>query len=637
MNGESMLCGRRVALAIGLLAELLAACGGGGSDGGTTSLAPQIAMTLTSFGGTVAQGQSITFGVTVTGSNGFTGPATITVAGAPAGVSAIASASQFVGNTTTSTVSITVSTAVGAGMYPLTVTGSGSGVESVTRSFALTVTALAGGFTIAASAPTVTLAQGSSATSTITIARTGGFAGSVGLAATGMSNGLTATFAPASATGTNATLSLTASSVAVIGTVTLTITGSAASLPVQTISAQVTVVPGASGGAGSVMVDFSGCGAEAKPIWFAYQDGGGTWTRVTSTNDIYRFMVTASAGGYAFAVRPAANASSVAVKLLSRTELTTAPINFCRVPRGNKTVVATVSAVGTNQQAAVNLGGSTVHVPASATVSIPNIPNGPFDLVAWRMNGQRGLNTPGDSKGIILRDVNVPDGGSAGIVDFDAATAAPMFWGGMSFTGANSGDAFTGSMSYYTGPRESCTAALLYNFSTTTPSVPVGVWGFPAAAQRPTDFYVLNVVATNGVFIRMVQQSFHTPGGEGSFLHFGGSVSTPVVSDVPGGAYRRLQVVGTTPGEYSSTVIFLYANALGDKAVAIETSVAWLGGNAATLTFPDFSGVSGWDSSWIPGAQAPVLWTFGGTAASFSGLPCTEGALFRAGYVSGEK
>ena len=66
-----MLSGRRVAMAIGLLSQLLSACGGG-SDGGGTAPDAQIAMTLTSSGATVTQGESITFGVTVTGSNGFT-------------------------------------------------------------------------------------------------------------------------------------------------------------------------------------------------------------------------------------------------------------------------------------------------------------------------------------------------------------------------------------------------------------------------------------------------------------------------------------------------------------------------------------------------------------------------------------
>jgi hypothetical protein len=623
-----------VRLTMGALVVAIAACGGDGNDGAGPIPQPQIALSLTSSGATVGAGGSLTFDVTVTGSNGFTGPATITVTGTPTGVTAGVSTPRVAGSTTTSTVNITVGAGLSSGTYPLVVMASGSGVASVTGSFVLIVTA-AGGFTIAASAQAITLTQGSSSTNTITITRTGGFAGSVGLTATGMSSGLSAAFTPPNAPDASATLTVTASGIAVTGTATVTIVGSAAALPAQTIPIQVTVIPRQSSGAGSVIVDFSGCGTALRPIWFAYQDGAGAWTRVASSSDIYRFTVSEGAGGYAYTLRSAPGASAVAVKLMSRAELIGAPINACHAVSGNKRVSATVSAVETSQQATVNLGGSTVHVPASATVTIPNVPNGTFDLVAWRMNGVRGLNTPSDSRGVIIRDVNVPEGASAGVIDFGLAASEPSAYGDMDFTGANAGDVFTGDMSYYTGSRESCTKALLYTFSNTTPRIPVGVWGFPGAAQRSSDFYAVTAVATKGQSTRSVQQSFHTAGTV-SFLHFGAPVSMPVVNDVPGSPYRRLHVAGTTPVEYSSTMAFSYGSAAADKSAAIQATVAWLGGNTASLSFPDFTAVAGWDNSWVPATATNVLWSFGGTGASFSGLPCVEGALLRTAFVSGE-
>ena len=618
--------------AISLACTLAAGCGGG-SDTGVAGPAPEIAITLSSSVATVTPGESISFGVTVTGSNGFTGPATIAVTGAPAGVTASAAAPQFSGSTTTSTVNIAVGPAVSAGTHMLTVTGSGSGVQSVTRSFALTVGALPGGFTIAASAPTITLPRGSSTTATITITRSGGFAGNVGLSATGMSNGLTATFAPASASGSGATLTLTANSVAAIGTVTVTIIGSAGTLGNETTTMQVTVMPRPDGGAGSVAVDFSGCAAGAKPVWFAFQDGNGAWTRVTSTDDIYRFTISSHAGGYAFTTRGDATTSAVTVNLLTWNELTAAPISICPVPNGNKTVMATVLGVNDQQTATVSLGGSSVIVPSSSTVSVSNVPNGTFDLVAWRLNKARGSNHATDSKGVIVRDVNVADGASAGVVSFDAEPWQPTLWPG-DLGGGVSGETYSGSMSYFTGPRERCVGALLYNFTNSTPTIPVGAWGFPESVQRPTDFYVLRAVATAGPSTRIAQRSFHLMGGR---VDFGASVAPPLVSELPGAPSKRLQVIGATPAEYSSAVSFSYATLSGEKSGAIHATVAWLGGNAATLAYPDFTGVSGWDSSWLPAASSPVLWTFGGTAVTFVGAPCVEGASLKAAYISGEK
>jgi hypothetical protein len=79
-------------------------------------------------------------------------------------------------------------------------------------------------FTLSASPSSVTVQQGSQATSTITIAPANGFSGTVSLSATGLPSGVTATFNPSTAT-TSSKLTLTASDTAAMGTVTVTIMG----------------------------------------------------------------------------------------------------------------------------------------------------------------------------------------------------------------------------------------------------------------------------------------------------------------------------------------------------------------------------------------------------------------------------
>src|SRR5580658_4875236 len=79
-------------------------------------------------------------------------------------------------------------------------------------------------FSLSASPGSVTIAQGASGTSTISVTPQNGFSGSVGLSATGLPSGVTASFNPASTTSAS-TLTLTASSTATPGTVTVTITG----------------------------------------------------------------------------------------------------------------------------------------------------------------------------------------------------------------------------------------------------------------------------------------------------------------------------------------------------------------------------------------------------------------------------
>jgi Abnormal spindle-like microcephaly-assoc'd, ASPM-SPD-2-Hydin len=84
-------------------------------------------------------------------------------------------------------------------------------------------------FSLSANPNSVTVAQGSSATSTITVTPLNGFSGSVTLSATGLPSGVTAAFSP-NPTSTTSTLTLTAAANATPGAVTVTISGTSGSL-----------------------------------------------------------------------------------------------------------------------------------------------------------------------------------------------------------------------------------------------------------------------------------------------------------------------------------------------------------------------------------------------------------------------
>jgi endo-1,4-beta-xylanase len=91
-------------------------------------------------------------------------------------------------------------------------------------------TPLAANFTLSANPATLTISRGASGTSAITITRSGGFASSVTLGASGLPSGVTATFNPSSTTGTSSTLTLTASGAAATGMTSVTVTGTGGGL-----------------------------------------------------------------------------------------------------------------------------------------------------------------------------------------------------------------------------------------------------------------------------------------------------------------------------------------------------------------------------------------------------------------------
>jgi hypothetical protein len=116
-----------------------------------------------------------------------------------------------------------------------------------TETFTITVTGrTSGSFTLAPSASTLSVAQGSRATDTIAVTDVNGFNGSVTLAVSGLPSGVTAAFGANPTTGSGV-LTLTASSTATVGTATVTITGTSGSLTATTTIALTVTTSGGSG------------------------------------------------------------------------------------------------------------------------------------------------------------------------------------------------------------------------------------------------------------------------------------------------------------------------------------------------------------------------------------------------------
>jgi len=177
--------------------------------------------------------------ITVTSFNGFTGSVTLSATGLPNGVTASFSPNP---TTATSTLTLTASATAAAGTAVVTITGT-SGSVTQTTTLSLTVNGTSS-FTLSTSPKSLAITPGGSGTSAITITPLNGFSGSVTFSASGLPQGVTASFNPNPATTTSA-LTLTASTTAAAGTVTVTITGISGSLTQKiTISLTVTAAPG---------------------------------------------------------------------------------------------------------------------------------------------------------------------------------------------------------------------------------------------------------------------------------------------------------------------------------------------------------------------------------------------------------
>ena len=182
-----------------------------------------------------AAGSSI---ITINPQNGFGGNVVLTASGLPSGVSAVFGTNPA---TTSSLLTLSATGVATIGSVTVTITGT-SGSLTKTTTISLTVNPK-GSYTLSASPNSLAIVQGASGASTITVTPQNGFNGKVGLSASGLPSGVTASFNPSSTAGTS-TLTLTASSSAATGTVTLTITGTSGNLSnATTISLTVTGAP----------------------------------------------------------------------------------------------------------------------------------------------------------------------------------------------------------------------------------------------------------------------------------------------------------------------------------------------------------------------------------------------------------
>jgi hypothetical protein len=243
-----------------------------------TTTSPSFTLSRSASTLSVTQGSSATDTVTVTPENGFTGSVTFTASGLPSGVTASFSPTS---STSSSLLTLTASSTATTGSSTVTITGT-SGSTKATTTIALTVNAkVTTGFSLSASASSLSVTQGSSGTDTIKVTDIGGFTGSVAFTAAGMPSGVTASFNPTSST-SSSVLTLTASSTATTGAFTITVTGTSGT----TATTSFTLNVGTSGG-GSTPV-YIDAGGAASGSWAADEDFSGgtayTYTNAVSTS-----------------------------------------------------------------------------------------------------------------------------------------------------------------------------------------------------------------------------------------------------------------------------------------------------------------------------------------------------------------
>jgi len=189
--------------------------------------------------------------------NGFNNSIILAATGVPSGVTMTFNPATIpapgVGN---STINIVVFSTTQAGIYPITISATGGGIKQ-TATLTLTIT-VAGqpNFMLSAAPAALSIVQGSQGSSSINSTLSGTFQGAIGLSASGVPSGVTATFSPGtlpSPGSGDSVLTLGVNKSVAVGSYPITVTGNGAGIQ-QTATVTLTVTP--SGALGLPISDF---------------------------------------------------------------------------------------------------------------------------------------------------------------------------------------------------------------------------------------------------------------------------------------------------------------------------------------------------------------------------------------------
>jgi len=540
-----------------------------------------------------------------------------------------------------------------------------------------------GSIQVAVNPATLSIEQGTSGSVTLSLTRGGGFTGAVSLAVSGLPTGITATVSPAqlSASETSASVTATAAAAVAPNTYTATVTATAQGVSQATATYQLTVTAPTSAGKD---VEYRYCDPSEAPIFFAYQDGTGTWRPVTGSTaqgtTKFAFKLAQNRGGVLSVFRSAAptvlgalarggstfaektrwsepmreriraraefaerSVGTVEQSLLadvyetdvlygSVSELTQDGIDNCAISQPTKSVNATVSGVSAGQFGILSLGGvSDVFIGGTSTnpVTFDGVPTGPVDFIATRMTSP---GSPPD-KAVLLRNLNIPDGGSLpSTVDFNAASLVPATaTATISGGGADELEIFTEFVT--------ATSRLLIWFDLAPSTIATRPWaGIPASATTSGDFHTVVVFASpsNSPNYR-VSLKYVGPVAAVN-LALGPTLPNVVVSSQGvGGAYPRFRFQGTIPSEYNKGAAIDVAStlAVGNVFSAIATS-AYLAaaGNALAydITMPDVAALTGFPAAarLTAGVNEVSASAFGFTGPGIFDLQPNIGSEFKA-------
>ncbi len=580
----------------------------------------------------VAQSATGTAAMTVARTS-FSGDVALTAENLPTGVTATFTPATLSAGATSSSLSLAASASAAAGgpATNVTVRARGTGVSDATATIGLTITVgAAGAVSIALSPATDSVVAGSTVNTVVAITRTGGFTGGVNMTVSGVpASGVTTTFAAANpVTGNSVNLTIATLASLAPGTYPLQVRANSAGLTeaLATYTLKIAAPP-------SNSVTWRFCNANRIPLWFAFQDGlTGSWQRVTETTPgVYTFAYGQPQVGVA-AVTSTQGIITTDIRYFGLSEIPGAAAAECteNPAAGTKNLTGSVTGfTAATEVATVSLGNAISSATDQATpaFTISNVVNGPLDLIAVRAN----LITSSALRVLISRGVNAANGASLGTLDLGAGTSFVPASGTVTVTAPNDG-AIQAQNVFATANGSSA--------SFTTAQLSTGVQGtyqgVPDASLVTTDIQRFQATQQVGTTLSRFITRYTRGPTNGLTLAMPSDPGAPTITNIVG-TQPRATVAGALPAAFNNQIRFNFTQSARSRVWNLSATPSGRGGTitAYSLSLPDFSNVTGWQSIWALGSGATDVTStfFGSSGTAPDGTPITGSLFFSIGRL----
>lgn len=376
-----------------------------------------------------------------------------------------------------------------------------------------------------------------------------------------------------------------------------------------------------------LLLDF--CSTEI-PVFFAYQNQGGAWTRVTPDAE----------GTVSFQASPRValaivhqSGSSYTSEYIYTTAAEVAPLSgvACAEQAGTRSLSGSVANLPVGTAAMISMAGQFDYITSpDASYALSALPSGPRDLVAHRETVTASEVFP--DRIIIRRAQDFVNGATIPTLDFNSTEARSVAEHGFTASGLSGNDDnyYLLNFSTQTTRRHSLsTAVQFFNGS------PV-LYGVPTTLTQAGDLHELEVFADGGSSYRGETQYYRFASQRSVAL--GPALTTPQLSTVATSPYLRLRTQLPAQSAYGTLVSVVYEQ--NSRDVVVTLTAGHVGNTPSTweVTIPDLSGVpgfplastlqSGIQSNWYVDAYG------GGFAATFFGSPADGDVLRYAGRAS---